>query len=46
MLARALGLSLGALGVTSRLRDPSLSLHDADGTEIAEMIGKRLGKPN
>ena len=36
LLVRALGPSLGAFGVASRLRDPSLSLHDADGTQIAQ----------
>ncbi len=35
VLVRALGPSLGALGIDDPLQDPTLELHDADGVEVA-----------
>ena len=35
VVVRAIGPSLGALGVTNPLLNPTLELHDADGTQIA-----------
>ena len=35
VLVRALGPSLGALGIDDPLQDPTLELHDADGVQVA-----------
>ena len=35
VLVRAIGPSLGGLGVTNPLQDPTLEIHDANGTMIA-----------
>ena len=35
VVLRAIGPSLGALGVADPLQDPTLELHDSDGMQIA-----------